>query len=118
MEAFYRQYIPALTDHLYEKGWTDISFQHVEDECISARERKEYLHMVNMFNELVPQEKMILFGDPIDTNNVDFMLERDHHAVPLSSIFDGSRGEIRPVDCAKSRHRHDVHLPQPPRATI
>nr|WP_173023491.1 MULTISPECIES: InlB B-repeat-containing protein [unclassified Pseudoflavonifractor] len=91
VEAFYRQYIPALTDHLYKKGWTDISFQHVEDECISARERKEYLHMVKMFNELVPQEKMILFGDPIDTNNVDFMLEETTMQFPLSSIFDGSR---------------------------
>ncbi len=91
-KAFFEQYIPALTQHLKEKGWLDMSYIHVEDECISTREQQEYLHMVDMFKRL-SGENLIPFGDPIDTNNVDFMMQNTPVQFPLSSIFDGSKSK-------------------------
>ncbi|HJG87586.1 InlB B-repeat-containing protein [Pseudoflavonifractor capillosus] len=91
VEAFYDQYITALDEHLKEKGWLEMTYQHVEDECISTREQEEYLHMAEFYAE----RTTIPYGDPIDTNNVDFMMENTPLQFPLSSIYDGSRDKYQ-----------------------
>lgn len=54
VQDYLRNFIPALTAHLREKGWDKIYYQHIADEPISANS-VSYLGIGRLFKELAPE---------------------------------------------------------------
>lgn len=60
-EKFYSQFIPALYNHLKEKGWLDMWIQHVGDEAVSGLQHKQYGYYMKMLKKHAPDMQC---GDP------------------------------------------------------
>jgi hypothetical protein len=56
--SFYTAFIPALTKHLEEKGWTDIYMQHLMDEPIPENVNT-YIEIANFIGKLAPDLKIV-----------------------------------------------------------
>ncbi|MCK4749736.1 MAG: DUF4091 domain-containing protein, partial [Bacteroidales bacterium] len=57
-KAFYQAFMPALTQHLEEKGWTDIYMQHLMDEPIPDN-IDTYIEIAQFIKELGPDLKIV-----------------------------------------------------------
>jgi hypothetical protein len=57
-QRFYSDFIPALRDHLKEKGWDKIYMQHVADEPIPENV-KSYIEIAKFVRKLAPDFKFI-----------------------------------------------------------
>jgi hypothetical protein len=56
--SFYAAFIPALTQHLKEKGWMDIYMQHLMDEPIPENVNT-YIEIANFIGRLAPDLKIV-----------------------------------------------------------
>ena len=56
--SFYTAFIPALTKHLKEKGWSDIYMQHLMDEPIPDNV-DTYIEIANFVGNLAPDLKIV-----------------------------------------------------------
>src|SRR6185295_1921298 len=57
-KTFYRSFIPALTQHLTEKGWNTIYMQHLMDEPIPENV-KTYIEIANFIKKLGPGLRIV-----------------------------------------------------------
>lgn len=57
-QNFYKQFIPALMDHLKQKGWDKIYYQHIADEPIDDN-AESYIAIAKFIKGLAPQIKII-----------------------------------------------------------
>jgi hypothetical protein len=57
-QEFYSQFLPALSNHLKERGWNDIYIQHLADEPIEEN-IESYIEIANFVRKLVPDFKFI-----------------------------------------------------------
>jgi hypothetical protein len=81
---FYKEFLPALNNHLKEKGWDKIYIQHLADEPIEEN-IKSYIEIARFVRKLVPDFKFIdachskNLGDVLDiwVPQLDFM-DRDY----------------------------------------
>lgn len=55
---FYSQFLPALAEHLRQKGWLDIYVQHIADEPI-AENIRSYASIAQLVRKFAPQFKII-----------------------------------------------------------
>lgn len=53
------QFIPALYDHLREKGWTDIYLQHIADEPVDGLPAQSYIRIAEYVKNLAPEMKIL-----------------------------------------------------------
>lgn len=65
---FYSAFIPALTNHLKEKGWFDIYMQHLMDEPIPENV-DTYIEVANFIDKLAPDLKIVEACHSKDVNN-------------------------------------------------
>ncbi|MBQ4278772.1 MAG: DUF4091 domain-containing protein [Rikenellaceae bacterium] len=63
-ETFFTQFMPALYDHLREKGWLGVWMQHVGDEAVSDLQHKQYDYYMNILKTYAPEMRC---GDPTFT---------------------------------------------------
>lgn len=56
------QYLPALMQHLQEKGWIDMWYQHVGDECFTEEQIRNYQVITNIMRQCCPE---IRYGDAV-----------------------------------------------------
>ena len=70
-KAFYTDFIPALRDHLKEKGWDKIYMQHLADEPIHENV-KSYIEIAKFIRTLAPDFKFI---DACHSKDLDGMLD-------------------------------------------
>jgi len=68
-KAFYRAFIPALTQHLEEKGWTDIYMQHLMDEPI-PNNIDSYIEVAQFIKGLAPNLKIVEACHAKDLDNM------------------------------------------------
>ena len=66
-QNFYRQFIPALLNHLKEKGWDKIYLQHICDEPEPGNE-KSYAQIAAFIKSIAPSLKLI---DAVHSHGVD-----------------------------------------------
>ena len=57
-QEFYREFIPALRDHIKEKGWDKMYIQHIADEPIPENV-KSYIEIAEFVRKLAPEFKFI-----------------------------------------------------------
>lgn len=79
--AFHSQFLPALRDHLKERGWLDNYIQHLTDEPIPVN-AESYKQLASLVRELAPDFKIIdacMCKEIV--GNIDIW-------VPLSNHFD------------------------------
>jgi len=57
-QEFYREFIPALRDHIREKGWDKMYIQHIADEPIPENVRS-YIEIAKFVRKLAPEFKFI-----------------------------------------------------------
>jgi len=67
-QTFYTVFIPALTQHLKEKGWDNIYMQHLMDEPIPENV-STYIEVANFVNKLAPELKIMEACHSKDVNN-------------------------------------------------
>ncbi|MFC2123703.1 DUF4091 domain-containing protein, partial [Bacteroidota bacterium] len=67
-QTFYSAFIPALTDHLKEKGWEDIYMQHLMDEPIPDNV-STYIEVADFIDKLAPDLKIVEACHSKDVNN-------------------------------------------------
>ncbi len=76
--SFYSQLLPALRDHLRQKGWLDRYIQHVGDEPIS-QSAASYRGVAAIVREYAPEFKII---DAVQTTNligaIDILVPQSH----------------------------------------
>lgn len=61
-DRFYEAYLPALQEHLREKGWLDRWIQSISDEPVMTGDNfRHYQELVEMVNRLAPD---LRYGDP------------------------------------------------------
>lgn len=70
-QNFYKQFIPALVNHLKEKGWYDIYVQHIGDEPMNTT-YKSYVEIAQFFKKLAPD---IPIMDAIVTKNLSDVVD-------------------------------------------
>jgi len=87
-EAFLSQFLPALQDHLEEKGWTDIYLQHLADEPIDAN-AESYRCLADLVKRYSPALRRI---DAAMTQRIEGCLEV---WVPPLDHFDSNRQYYR-----------------------
>ncbi len=83
-QEFYKEFFPALNNHLKEKGWDKIYIQHLADEPIEEN-IKSYIEIARFVRKLVPDFRFIdachskNLGDVLDiwVPQLDFM-DRDY----------------------------------------
>jgi len=83
-QEFYKEFLPALNNHLKERGWDNIYMQHLADEPIEENIRS-YIEIASFVRKLVPDFKFIdachskNLGDVLDiwVPQLDFM-NRDY----------------------------------------
>lgn len=56
-QKFYSVFMPALVEHLKEKGWLDIYIQHIADEP-TKKNKKTYIPIAKIIREYAPQLKI------------------------------------------------------------
>ena len=57
-QEFYKEFLPALNNHLKERGWDNIYMQHLADEPIEEN-IKSYIEIASFVRKLVPDFKFI-----------------------------------------------------------
>ena len=57
-QEFYKEFLPALNNHLKERGWDNIYMQHLADEPIEEN-IKSYIEIASFVRKLVPEFKFI-----------------------------------------------------------
>ncbi len=88
-DNWFDQYIPALYNHLIEKGWLDMWTQNVRDEPMNANDLANYTLLLNRVREAAPDMRV---GDPhVNANAYNYMLENVDALFPLINIADGNQ---------------------------
>jgi hypothetical protein len=70
-QEFYKEFIPALRDHIKEKGWDKIYIQHIADEPIPENV-KSYIEIAKFVRKLAPEFK---FMDACHSKDLGGMLD-------------------------------------------
>jgi len=71
-DAFFSQFVPALYNHLKEKGWLEMWMQHLGDEAVSDLQHRQYSYYMEKMKTSAPDMHC---GDPT------FTLASAHNAV-------------------------------------
>ncbi|WP_405060050.1 discoidin domain-containing protein [Kribbella sp. NBC_01505] len=88
------QYLPALRDHVAEKGWTSRWFQHIADE---AQDVPQYTAVANRYRELWPG---IQIGDAIVNAGAFGVAKVDDIVIPNLHTYTGNPG---PFDAERAK---------------
>ncbi len=84
-DRWHRHYLPALRDHLAEKGWTDIFWMHAGDEP-QTYNVDDYLALARRMHQIWPE---IRLGDAVDTTGVhQQIIDLNHQAVVQEFVYD------------------------------
>ena len=90
-KSFYSQFLPALQQHLIEKGWIDKYIQHVGDEP-GAINAESYRNVAAIVHQYAPRLKII---DAIATTNIagaiDTWVLEPQNYTPNMAFFDKRR---------------------------
>ena len=88
-DNWFNQYIPALNEHLVEKGWADMWVQSIRDEPQNATDLDKYTYVLNKIRTLGPQ---IRVAETItNTYIADYMLKNIDVLIPLINVHNDSQ---------------------------
>jgi hypothetical protein len=89
-DNWFVQYIPALYEHLKEKGWLHIWVQNLRDEPSNGEDRADYAKLMEYMRTYAPDMKT---GDPHTTMTAgSFLISEDVDIlIPLLNLYDENK---------------------------